>query len=272
MADPPFETKLGKGLHIAHLNVRSMFGGHKFDLLKQQIKDSGIDIFTLSETWLGTSVPSNVLEVKGFDIVRLDRTWGAAEGNTLPKRGGGLACYVNKDLKYSESRYSHLNASNQNIEMLWLSVSIPNVQPIVVVTVYRPPQGKYKICCDTMSEAFERANLKDNTDIFVLGDFNIDYSKKQAPSTKELDFMTRSLGLREIVKTPTRVSFHEGVKSQTCIDLIFTNSDFVLRAKILDMNISDHLCVLMTRKKITAKANKFNFRFIQELQEGRVPS
>ena len=25
------------------------------------------------------------------------------------------------------------------------------------------------------------------------------------------------------------------------------------------MNISDHLCVLMTRKKITAKANKINF-------------
>ena len=67
---------LGKGLHIAHLNVRSMFGGHRFDMLKRQIESSGIGVFTLSETWLNVSIPDKVLEVKGYDWVRADRTWG----------------------------------------------------------------------------------------------------------------------------------------------------------------------------------------------------
>ena len=39
-------TNYGKGLHIAHLKVRSMFGGKKFDMLKMQIELSGFDVVT----------------------------------------------------------------------------------------------------------------------------------------------------------------------------------------------------------------------------------
>ena len=41
---------LGKGLHLAHLNVRSLLGGHKGDLLRSQISKSDLDVFTISET------------------------------------------------------------------------------------------------------------------------------------------------------------------------------------------------------------------------------
>ena len=92
----------GKGLHIAHLNVRSMFGGHRFDMLKQQIGSSGVGIFTLSETWLNETVPNELLEIDGYDCVRADRTWGVQEGNQLPKKGGGLAFYIKKNVKFSD--------------------------------------------------------------------------------------------------------------------------------------------------------------------------
>ena len=48
-------SNLGKGVHLAHLNVRSVFGGGKLDMLKLQIEHSGIDVFSLSESWLTTS-------------------------------------------------------------------------------------------------------------------------------------------------------------------------------------------------------------------------
>ena len=251
---------LGKGLHIAHLNVRSMFGGHRFDMLKRQIESSGIGVFTLSETWLNVSIPDKVLEVKGYDWVRADRTWGIRDKNLLPKRGGGLACYVKKGIKYSESKYAHLNASTKDVEMLWLSVVLENVRPIVVVTVYRPPQGDYKKCCDKISEAFDNVNLKDNTDIFLLGDFNIHFKDKTTPSYRELDFMTGTLGLKEVIDAPTRISFRKGQVTESALDLIFTNSDFVSGTKVLDYNISDHLGVLVTRKKLCTKPGKIDFK------------
>ena len=43
-------TNYGKGLYLAHLNVRSMFGGKKFDMLKLQIELSGFDVLTLYGT------------------------------------------------------------------------------------------------------------------------------------------------------------------------------------------------------------------------------
>ena len=68
----------GKGPHLAHLNVRSTFGGHKFDVLKNQISNSGIDIFTISESWLTAAFPDKLIEVSPYTVTRLDRSWSCA--------------------------------------------------------------------------------------------------------------------------------------------------------------------------------------------------
>ena len=258
MGDPAQFANLGKGLHIAHLNVRSMFGGHRFDMLTHQIRTSNIGVFSLSETWLNESVPNNSIEIEGYNCVRADRSWEDQINTTHPKKGGGLACYLRTDIKFSDSKYAHLNKSSKDLEMLWISVSLENVRPIVIVIIYRPPQGSYVKCCDIISEAFDQANLKDNTDIFLQGDFNINFSDKTNPIFKELDFMTKSLGPREIINSPTRISFRDGQRTESAIDLIFTNSDFIAKASTLDINISDHLGVMVTRKKLTSKPDKFN--------------
>ena len=51
MEDEEKFTVAGKGLNIAHLNVRSIMGGHKFEMVRNQIESSKIDIFTISESW-----------------------------------------------------------------------------------------------------------------------------------------------------------------------------------------------------------------------------
>ena len=108
--------------------------------------------------------------------------------------------------------------------------------------------------------ALEKANLKDNTDIlFLLGDFNVDFTDKKLPSYKDLNLVTRMWGLNQQITSPTRYYVREGVLLNTTIDLIFTNSDFITFAGTLDLNICDHSAVLVTRKKLSEKRKKVEF-------------
>ena len=76
-----------KGLNIMHLNIRSLFCKNKFDMFKQQMHDSGVQIICLSETWLKRSMQSSYIEIENYDVCRLDRNWN--EGGEL-KKGGGV--------------------------------------------------------------------------------------------------------------------------------------------------------------------------------------
>ena len=52
-----------KGMHIAHLNIRSIV--NKWDVFKQQFTDtcSNLHILSLSETWLHSQLPSNMFNL-----------------------------------------------------------------------------------------------------------------------------------------------------------------------------------------------------------------
>ena len=83
-------NSLSKGLRMVHLNTRSLLGGHKFEMVRHQIEGSGVDIFTISESWLTKAVPDRVVECMNYNIVRLDRNWNnAGYVDQVPKRGGG---------------------------------------------------------------------------------------------------------------------------------------------------------------------------------------
>ena len=88
----------------------------------------------------------------------------------LIKRTLGLGLISQKSTKFE-----YLNTSNADLEMQWITIDLDNVRPIIEVNVYRPPQGSYKTASKLINEAYEKANLKDNTDIFILGDFNINF-------------------------------------------------------------------------------------------------
>ena len=75
-----------RGFRIAHLNYQSI--NNKFDIIKQQIRDANFDIFTLSETWLTSDNSSNLLEIQGYNLIRLDRSW-PENNNPFPKMEGG---------------------------------------------------------------------------------------------------------------------------------------------------------------------------------------
>ena len=246
-----------KRLSIAHLNIRSLLGGHKFDAVSHQIENSGISIFTLSETWLTSAIPDKLIELPSYTIARVDRSWTSLGSDSFPKRGGGLMCCVSKDIKSSSTQYAPLNVSCKDLEMQWISI---NLEPIIVVNVYRPPQGDLKTCCKLLTEAFERTQFRWNTEFFVTGDFNVNFGDTKSKDFKELDFTMKSLGLNQLVHEPTRIAHRQGVTSRSTLDIIFTNSDVTSEAKTLDINLSDHLAVWALRKKVYIKREKVEFK------------
>ena len=115
------------------------------------------------------------MKVKGFNLVRWDRSWSEGEKGESVKKGGGLICYIRENIAFSEDRYSSLNCSTRDLEMQWISLEIKNMRRVVVVNIYRPPQGDYKKACKMLNEAIGKADLKHNAELFLMGDFNINW-------------------------------------------------------------------------------------------------
>ena len=62
-----------------------------FLLLQHTIEEHDFDIFTISETWLDSTVDNQVMEIPGFVFFREDRG--------EHKSGGGLAVYIRDTFK-----------------------------------------------------------------------------------------------------------------------------------------------------------------------------
>ena len=94
-----------------------------------------------------------------------------------------------------------------------------------------------------------------------MGDFNIDWSEKTNPNFKKLLELTKSLGLRQIIRDVTRPTLNKNI----CIDLILTNSDDIENAGAFDINLSDHMLIHCNRKRI--KLPKVNVNLSDEVIE-----
>ena len=124
---------------MTHLNIRSLWSN--YDLLNQYLEDSNIACATISETWLKPDFPTLLVTIANYTLCRLDRQILTKDGSTT-KTGGGVAIYVNNNFSFSEKELSHLNQSNEDIEIQWLTLSRNFMRKIIIANVYRPPKGK----------------------------------------------------------------------------------------------------------------------------------
>ena len=160
-----------KGLHIIHLNIRSLWANYEF--FKHYLSASNVACATLSETWLHENIPSTLLSIDDYDLVRQDRTVRNTATNKT-KSGGGLAIYIHNSLTYSTSELEHLNCCSTDIEMQWLTLTKPHMKKIVVANIYRPPSGSVGNFTDSLYACFDALSKYKEHDIFLLGDMNID--------------------------------------------------------------------------------------------------
>ena len=232
-----------KGLKLVHLNVRSLV--RKIDQLRLTLQNSKIDIITISETWLTPKVDSKLVSIDGLDLHRFDR-----DPSLSKKRGDGLIVYLNQKTNLEAHLLYEASISNADIEMQWLNLKAEKSRNILLCNVYRPPNGKVPLAIKHLDNTLQSLRRQNSVDIFMLGDLNIDYTNKTAPSYKKLKFVITSNSLKQIITTTTRNT----VSSSSLIDLILTNSSNVRDHGTLDTYISDHQPIFAIRKKLRDKS------------------
>ena len=112
-----WEQLKARGLHICHLNVRSLW--NKFELIKQQIINSNISVFCISESWLNPNITDEMIYIPGYSVARLDRSWSNTDSVTASK-GGGLCIYIKNGIPFSTTECDKFNKSTKDIECQWI--------------------------------------------------------------------------------------------------------------------------------------------------------
>ena len=221
-------------INIAHLNIRSLKNREHYTLAKDIVVKNKLDVFTVSETWLDSTVSDVEVEIPGFKIHRLDRE---------TKTGGGICTFAKEEFKVERlSNLSYITKSG--LHMLWLKIQIRNWKSFLICTTYKPPNVNPN-CFDTdFSETLIEA-LSLNKPVYILGDLNCNMLDGNDPACQSLTKFCSSFNLSQLIKQSTRVTEN----SKTLIDVFLTSTpNLVAETKVIPVSISDHDLVFASLK------------------------
>ena len=153
------------------------------------------------------------------------------------KKRSGLAVYIRKEIHFYILILSHLNKSNEDIELQCLIMYPLSHKRLVLFNVYRPPSGNLQNFLDVLSETMYQIPLHYSLNTFVMGYFNIDLSAPQSLNYTALIENLQNGGLAETTTNPMR---HVRNNSPSLIDYLYTNCQCVADLGNLTLNISDH--------------------------------
>ena len=170
MADLP-----QKGTKLIFWNVRSMW--NKLDIIKQHISSSIPQFYGLSETWLKPNIPDNLINIPGYNLLRNDRQIQHLNGQN--KRGGGIVVYCRNDLNFTQLTGPPFTISNEHIETIVTLFQEKMTKKCYIITLYRPPNGDVENFCEQIDNLCKSLPDRENSDLIIGGDFNINFAKDQ---------------------------------------------------------------------------------------------
>ena len=146
--------------------------------------------------------------------------------------------------------------SPQWVECSTIKFYLKGLKPIIVVICYLPPQCVNAASIDYLCLYISSLKLN-NSELIILGDFNIDLLKKSSLSQKFTQLMS-SLNLTQVLKSPSRIATKNlGSKfttSATLIDHIYVNSiENYEKSGLLSHSSSDHKLSYIIRNKYKEK-------------------
>ena len=164
-----------------------------------------IDILSCSETWLNEQIPDHMIAIPGMDLYRWDRDNGAANEAVKKREGGGIACYVNKKLGLDCQLIPNLSKTSEDIEVMTLYCKYSFGKKLYLMSIYRPPNGNGDSFFTFLTDNIFDNSLLDN-ELWILGDLNIDFLKRDDLCTKKLLECLRLTGLSQHIRTLTRLT------------------------------------------------------------------
>ena len=150
----------------------------------------------------------------------------------------GWCCNIYVKDCFTSFKRENLCQSNDQFETVWVEINQVNSKNILLGCIYRHPGTDPSVLTDHLNQIL-LSIAKENKNVFISGDFNIDLLKYDTISKNKefLDMMTSNGFLPHIVH-PTRISD----TSATVIDNIFSNTYFSdsISGNIL-IELADHL-------------------------------
>lgn len=237
-----------KGFKIIHLNCCSLV--NKIDIVKcSLLTHTNFDVVCITESWLKPHHADELFVVDGYNLFRFDRDLKHRHGSIM--HGGGIAIYV-KDRYIVETDKTKILCTD--LEACKITISNEFMKKIHLCVVYRPPSGNLIKAMNQLSEL-----TNEFTDgvaqLIICGDFNVDVSKVDHPSSRLISDFCSNLGLKQLIINPTRY----GIVRNSIIDLIMTNCRYIASSDVINYNCSDHLPVYINIKKNKESYHKTKF-------------
>lgn len=203
-------------------------------------QENKFDIFTLSETWLNSSVPDSEVGLHDYTMVRNDRS---------NKRGGGTAILVKDGIPYRH----RTDLTDDSAETCWVEVNRSKCKTLFVCCVYRSPDYNCDQLIDHLNDSLSQLPIE--SEIVVLGDLNVDFLLKRENFgynlKQKLKILANSNDLEQLINSPTRITD----QSRTAIDLVLVNNSHqIVESGVIPSAISDHCIVYCTIKSDVHKA------------------
>ena len=178
-----------KGLKFFHQNIRGLF--HNIAKLSAFLHThKNTHMFSLSETHIENSTPTQLFEIPGYTFINKNRDVGTH---------GGVAIYIKDSIPFTRRTDLEVN----ELECIWLEINFPNTKSFLFSVWYRPPSTS-KFLPTNFNELLRNSLIKvssENKEMILTGDFNINYQK--VDDNGELKSIFALFQLKQIIKTAT---------------------------------------------------------------------
>jgi exonuclease III len=108
----------GKGLVMASLNINSLLA--HIDEFRVFMNETDIDIISINETKLASSIKDNEVYIPGYEIVRKDRKING-------RHGGGVYIYIRCNINYKICK----DLSSDELEYLTVEITKPRTRSLL---------------------------------------------------------------------------------------------------------------------------------------------
>ena len=187
------KVNLKNGVSIIHFNSRSLYAN--FQDIKEYLSQfiTPFSVVAISETWL-TQDKGIDFELEGYEFNCINR---------VNKRGGGVAIFVDRRLKYKIIKNMTI-AIDDVCECISVEIVMGKSKNITVSCVYRAPSSSIEHFTDVMESLFTNTEQRVT---FICGDYNIDLlNPNKVEAIDEFCAAMYSMSFYPTITKPSRIT------------------------------------------------------------------